>query len=124
MGSSPKVYCCSPDTTMMQAIRLNLILVSFVVLAYQFLLVFSSSNPDAADASEPDAPTFPDLYEASIAELQDGLAKGLFTSVDLVTVSELDARSPGSVTFTTSVWVRPTLRASKRSTFKARCCAP
>lgn len=30
---------------------------------------------------------FPDLYEASIAELQDGLKKGLFTSVDLVKVS-------------------------------------
>ncbi|KAH9848128.1 amidase signature enzyme [Lenzites betulinus] len=29
-------------------------------------------------------PSFPDLYEASIAELQDGLQKGLFTSVDLV----------------------------------------
>ncbi|KAI0357728.1 amidase signature enzyme [Trametes cingulata] len=27
---------------------------------------------------------FPDLYEASIAELQEGLQKGLFTSVDLV----------------------------------------
>ena len=31
--------------------------------------------------------TFPDLYEASIAELQDGLAKGHFSSVDLVKVS-------------------------------------
>lgn len=32
---------------------------------------------------------FPDLYEASITELQDGLQKGLFTSVDLVKVSWL-----------------------------------
>lgn len=30
--------------------------------------------------------TLPDLYEASIAELQSGLERGLFTSVDLVTV--------------------------------------
>lgn len=30
--------------------------------------------------------TLPDLYEASIAELQAGLEKGLFTSVDLVKV--------------------------------------
>ena len=30
--------------------------------------------------------TLPDLYEASIMELQDGLDKGLFTSVDLVKV--------------------------------------
>ncbi|KAI0672166.1 amidase signature enzyme [Trametes maxima] len=30
------------------------------------------------------ASSFPDLYEASIVELQEGLQKGLFTSVDLV----------------------------------------
>ncbi|EIW79617.1 amidase signature enzyme [Coniophora puteana RWD-64-598 SS2] len=30
------------------------------------------------------AATFPDLYEASISELQNGLGQGLFTSVDLV----------------------------------------
>ena len=30
---------------------------------------------------------FPDLYEASISELQDGMERGLFTSVDLVKVS-------------------------------------
>lgn len=30
--------------------------------------------------------TLPDLYEASIEELQSGLDQGLFTSVDLVTV--------------------------------------
>ena len=29
---------------------------------------------------------FPDLYEASITELQDGLQGNLFTSVDLVNV--------------------------------------
>ncbi len=33
------------------------------------------------------AKTLPDLYEATIAELQDGLAGGDFTSVDLVKVS-------------------------------------
>lgn len=32
-------------------------------------------------------PDFPDLYEASIAELQSGLHNGHFTSVDLVKVS-------------------------------------
>jgi amidase len=31
----------------------------------------------------PAPPELPDLYEASIAELQDGLGSGLFTSVDL-----------------------------------------
>ena len=29
---------------------------------------------------------FPDLYEASLVELQDGLESGLFTSVDLIKV--------------------------------------
>ncbi len=33
-----------------------------------------------------EALTLPDLYEASITELQDGLQGGLFTSVDLVNV--------------------------------------
>ncbi|ETW77517.1 hypothetical protein HETIRDRAFT_10776, partial [Heterobasidion irregulare TC 32-1] len=42
---------------------------------------------------------FPDLYEASIAELQDGLSKGLFTSVDLVTayfarIEEVNLQGP------------------------------
>jgi amidase len=32
---------------------------------------------------------FPDLYEASIAELQEGLKQGQFTSVDLVKVHHL-----------------------------------
>ena len=34
------------------------------------------------------AAAFPDLYEASIAELQGGLEKGLFTSEDLVKVGK------------------------------------
>ena len=38
----------------------------------------------AGQAAE--AGTFPDLYEASIAELQAGLDGGQFTSVDLVKV--------------------------------------
>ena len=38
-------------------------------------------------ARSPAPSQFPDLYEASITELQDGLQKGLFTSVDLVKVS-------------------------------------
>ena len=36
--------------------------------------------------SNSNAPKLPDLYEASILELQDGLNKGLFISVDLVKV--------------------------------------
>ena len=33
------------------------------------------------------ATQFPDLYEASVIELQDGLERGDFSSVDLVKVS-------------------------------------
>ena len=33
--------------------------------------------------------TYPDLYEASIPDLSDGLANGRFTSVDLVRVGAL-----------------------------------
>ncbi|KAK6992535.1 amidase domain-containing protein [Favolaschia claudopus] len=42
--------------------------------------------PSALSFSSPraDAPTFPDLYEATIADLQAGLDAGHFTSVDLV----------------------------------------
>ncbi|OCH91174.1 amidase signature enzyme [Obba rivulosa] len=38
----------------------------------------------AVGSLQTENPDLPDLYEASIAELQDGLTEGLFTSVDLV----------------------------------------
>ncbi|KAF8996738.1 amidase signature enzyme [Cyathus striatus] len=41
-------------------------------------LVFQLANAASSKTA------FPDLYEASVLELQDGLDKGLFTSVDLV----------------------------------------
>lgn len=43
-----------------------------------------------------DSVAHPDLYEAGIAELQQGLNKGQFTSVDLVKVGPVPAhlRSP------------------------------
>lgn len=50
-----------------------------------FALVWAGYGAKQATASVAASP-FPDLYEASIAELQDGLQKGLFTSVDLVKV--------------------------------------
>lgn len=52
---------------------------SVLYLILAFCTVFAISGPDTAE--------LPDLYEASIAELQDGLQKGHFTSVDLVKVS-------------------------------------
>lgn len=48
-----------------------------------FSLSSSFSLPNKRD-SESSGPSFPDLYEAGIVELQSGLKEGLFTSVDLV----------------------------------------
>lgn len=62
------------------------------------------------------APKFPDLYEASILELQDGLNKGFFTSVDLVKVC-IDLYQSDD-TITDGGMYRHTLPGSKRSTSK------
>lgn len=46
------------------------------------------------DMSAHEGSDFPDLYEAGIAELQRGLDKGQFTSVDLVKVGPIQSSSP------------------------------
>ncbi|KAI9449072.1 amidase signature enzyme [Lactarius psammicola] len=51
----------------------------FVFLAFQFLLCGGSTGSTTVTHVP-----LPDLYEASIAELQDGLENGHFTTVDLV----------------------------------------
>ncbi|TBU57899.1 amidase signature enzyme [Dichomitus squalens] len=64
-------------------LSLKLKLYSAFVLIFALVCVsagLQQSGPTTAAQSV----TFPDLYEASIAELQDGLEKGHFTSVDLV----------------------------------------
>lgn len=57
---------------------------TFLVSAVAGITLLVASSLAVATSSEI---TFPDLYEASIAELQDGLEKGHFSSVDLVKVS-------------------------------------
>ena len=74
---------------------------------------------------------FPDLYEASIAELQDGMEKGLFTSVDLVKVS-FDDPALALVSSELSrhgfshhnIFCRLISLVSRRLTSKAPRCAP
>ncbi|KIP10749.1 hypothetical protein PHLGIDRAFT_65032 [Phlebiopsis gigantea 11061_1 CR5-6] len=44
----------------------------------------TAASGDAQNARVTEAVTFPDLYEASISELQEGMQKGHFTSEDLV----------------------------------------
>ncbi|KAJ6616359.1 amidase signature domain-containing protein [Mycena sp. CBHHK59/15] len=61
---------------------------SFLALAVALQPVLSLSTPRAPQLKRADASTsgvtFPDLYEATIADLQAGLDAGHFTSVDLV----------------------------------------
>ena len=82
----------------MQKYGIHLLLACLLAFVYQF--AFGSAGRTIIDgtALPPDSRrlastrratssiTLPDLYEASIAELQSGLEQGLFTSVDLVTV--------------------------------------
>ncbi|KAI0260061.1 amidase signature enzyme [Gloeopeniophorella convolvens] len=75
MGLPP----ASHDRSSMQRNRAWVLWVFLVLLVLQYL----SSGARAGSSVERRAP-LPDLYEASIAELQDGLEKGHFTSVDLV----------------------------------------
>ena len=64
----------------------------FLAAALQLLIAtaISRARPHASTGS-PAPPTvsgFPDLYEASIAQLQAGLESKQFTSVDLVKLSD------------------------------------
>lgn len=83
----------------MQKYGIHVFLVCLLAFIYQFAL--GNAGRDIIDGTTlPPDPrrivsptrrlasntTLPDLYEASIAELQSGLEQGLFTSVDLVTV--------------------------------------
>lgn len=52
-----------------------------LVLAFSFLMAgYHASSPPPSLSQD----FFPDLYEASVLELQDGLDEGRFTSVDLI----------------------------------------
>lgn len=64
------------------------ILIFFSTLGYPYALLLAPRGCFRG------APPLPDLYEASISELQDGLSKGYFTSVDLVQASI--PRPPGT----------------------------
>ena len=72
--------------------RVSFALIVFAV--YAALLSFcvsigasTTASADAMNARAAGTVTFPDLYEASISELQEGMEKGHFTSEDLVKVS-------------------------------------
>lgn len=56
-----------------------------LVLGFSFM-VNGSTGSQIPLKMNTDTNKLPDLYEASIEELQEGLEKGRFTSVDLVKV--------------------------------------
>ncbi|KAI0819875.1 amidase signature enzyme [Trametes gibbosa] len=66
--------------------RLSLLTVFVLIIG----LVLSSHGKGSEQAVTSSAITFPDLYEASIAELQDGLEKGHFLSVDLAYFARIE----------------------------------
>lgn len=62
-------------------------------------LQYSPAFGAASVVDQPSGAVFPDLYEASIAELQHGLERGHFTSVDLVKayfarIDEVNTKGP------------------------------
>lgn len=73
------------QSTIMQ--RLSFALFVFALWSALLSSCVSTNRFSAtSDAAEIGKVTFPDLYEASIAELQGGLEKGHFSSEDLVKV--------------------------------------
>lgn len=79
-------------TSIMRRLSFTLIIVAAQAALLSFCLstkLFTNASSVAHNARTASAVTLPDLYEASIAELQDGLGKGHFTSEDLVKVSFL-----------------------------------
>ena len=72
---------------------------------------------------QPAPNAFPDLYEASIAELQAGLEQEQFTSVDLVTVSHAFIRAPATAVSTnlSAIGVPREDRRSEPSRTSAAC---
>lgn len=65
--------------------RLSFALLLFALQA-ALLSLFTTASSATNAVRDAEAVQFPDLYEASIAELQDGLNKGHFSSEDLVKV--------------------------------------
>ncbi|KAI0062508.1 hypothetical protein BV25DRAFT_640449 [Artomyces pyxidatus] len=60
-----------------------LLWLAVVLVALISQVVLGTAQPQEVASTRA---ALPDLYEASTAELQEGLEKGLFTSVDLVKV--------------------------------------
>lgn len=73
--------------------RWAIVLRRFTVLGFLAVLyaTFLSSYISKESLISTASSHYPDLYEASIAELQAGLESGLFTSVDLVKVRAFDS---------------------------------
>lgn len=84
LGLSPPTTWCT--TAMFR----RLAICAFLFACYASLMssCVGVLQQHARDRPRASSAAFPDLYEASIAELQSGLESGLFTSVDLVKASK------------------------------------
>ncbi|KAJ7861718.1 amidase signature enzyme [Mycena olivaceomarginata] len=65
-----------------------------ILLCAQLTRCFSIPNPFGFSARAP-APVLPDLYEASVPELQAGLDAGHFTSAYFARIEEVNIKGPG-----------------------------
>ena len=70
-----------------RGLTLRLLAASFLTVLITLVWAGNAFNVEDATPVSFAQTEFPDLYEASIAGLQDGMERGLFTSVDLVKVS-------------------------------------
>ena len=94
-------------TSISKTLRIILLLASLLAVVYQLRVAFGFSPTSFRSAEVVGGKLLPDLYEASIDELQDGLDKGLFTSVDLVVVSDPHASDLRPLVQTHWVWIWP-----------------
>ena len=99
-----------------RGLTLRLLVASFLTVLVTLVWAEKAFNVEDVTPVSFAQTEFPDLYEASIAELQDGMERGLFTSVDLVKVSlgGLLVKSIKCCQSMPDVRHRPILRASRK----------
>ena len=83
----------------MQQSQVRLVLIYVVGLVFSLIVGThgSTAKIQSSHSKRSLYPQYPDLYEATIAELQEGLARGQFSSVDLVKVSPAASRPSESI---------------------------
>ena len=112
-------HCFLPKLVELLDMKSVTTLLFLVWLSFPLSLFPTSFSFAMADASK--SPTLPDLYEASIAELQDGLENEDFTSVDLIKVHRHPCTRSSNAS---SIFVRHISREFWRSTTRVLVSMP